>query len=70
MIPVESDHRRSTSHGLEHETSLDELLDDGAGVAGSDPGRSGELPPGDGEFEPGQRLEQRAADGGCNVKDG
>jgi hypothetical protein len=70
VVPVQHDHRRSAGDCLAHKSTLDELLDDGAGVAGSDTSSSSELPPGDRLFEPRQCLKKRPSDGGSDVKNG
>ncbi len=68
VVPVQHNHRRSAGDRLAHQSSLDEFLDDGAGVAGSNSSSSSEPSPSDRLLEAGQRLEQRAADGRRNVK--
>ena len=56
VVPVQQDHRRSAGDCLAHESAPDELLDDGAGIAGGDAGSSGELPPRYGLLEAGQTI--------------
>ena len=68
VVPVQQYHRRSAGQRLAHKSAMDELLDDGTGVTWRNASDGGELPPSDRLFESSQRLKQRAANGGCDVK--
>ncbi len=68
VVPVQQYHRRSAGQSLAHESAMDELLDDGTRVTWRNASDSGKLPPSDRLFESSQRLKQRAAHGGGDVK--